>query len=160
MTTQYLVEQPFTGSILSLVVDGYVEFSGYLYNNGGPDLTVEEYAAKTGKNVVALSGDQVDAEIAAFNQRTYLDAPARRITLEQFVDALETLPPQAYLDIGRFERFNMMEHLNGTITTQYVRYGDTCLCLNVDTTNKDTWVTRDNFETVLAGARDARAETA
>ena len=160
MTTQYLVTQPFNGTVIALIEDGYVELSGYLHNNGGRDLTVEEYEMITERNVVAITGEELDAEIQAHNQRTYLDAPACRISADQFNDALCELPPAAYLNTGDFERFNMIERITGTITTQFVRYGDIHLCLSVDAANKDTWIAPADFDKALAGATDKRQAAA
>src|SRR5690606_10769479 len=139
---KYLIEQPFKGSICSTVENGRVTFSGHLYNNGGENLTVEEYIKHTGKeNLIVVDDDQLDEVLNAFNHNTYLDAAPQRITAERFFELLEVLPPANYLQTGSFERFNMIEHTHHNITQQVVRYGEDYLSVYVIANDPKTWVT-------------------
>jgi len=56
------------------------------------------------------------------------------ITEDQYMDALEVLPPLDYQHKGNGNSFKMVERLSGRITTVYARMGDSYWCFNdVDT---------------------------
>ncbi|WP_273206739.1 hypothetical protein [Marinobacter subterrani] len=154
MSMQFLIDTPFQGRIISTIRDNLVEFSGLLYNDGGADLTFEEYKTRTGQPDLRVVNDsELDAVIAIYNQETYLDAAPQRITFQAFMDKLECLPPCKHEFIGEFERFNMIERITGTITEQVVRRGKNCISLYVDSADRTTWVTPENFDAKWASAK-------
>jgi hypothetical protein len=57
-------------------------------------------------------------------ENAYIDKVARKITKEQFWDALECLPPQNWVRRECTESFKMSEYLSGNITGIYVRIGE------------------------------------
>lgn len=154
-TQLLLIAKPFDGRIQSLVIDGLVQFSGHLYNNGGPDVDVEEYQRLTGKPFRAVTGEEFDGLLAEYNKREFLDKPATLISRARFINLLELLPPKDRVETRDFERFNMAEHLSGTITEQVVRYKDTYLTVCVDVADKATWVTRENVQARIDQAKTA-----
>lgn len=157
-TTQYLVNQPFNGTVRSTVTDGRVDFSGFLYNNGGENLTIEEYRAHSGyHDVVAVDDDELERLIDQHNRSTYLDAPAKEITFEQYMNYLESMPPVHYVSTANFERFNMAERTSGTITQQVVRVGRRYFTLYIDVTDHTTWITPANAQDKLATAAQSQA---
>lgn len=64
-------------------------------------------------------------------ERELLDEPVRRISLDDFCEARDVLPPREWTSTGGIERFNMVEFTRGRITSQYVRAGDLCGVKNV-----------------------------
>jgi hypothetical protein len=50
--------------------------------------------------------------------------PPQEITEEQWWDALECLPPEAWKRGDHWETFRMMEYLSGTVTAHYIRKGN------------------------------------
>lgn len=145
-TQKLLIAVPFDGRIQSLVIDDLVQLSGHLYNNGGPDVSVQEYQRLTGKPFKAVTDAEFDALLEEHNHREYLDKPATLISEERFHNMLDVLPPKNWVHTKDFERFNLIEHLTGTITEQLVRYKDKYLALYVDAADPSTWVTRDNVQ--------------
>lgn len=145
-TMLYLIAEPFDGRCLSLVLNGLVHLSGYLYNNNGPDVSVKEYERLTGRAVKAVSEAKFEGLTAEYNKREYLDKPATAITQERFHHMLDVLPPQNWINTPDFERFNMQEHVTGTITEQLVRHKDKYLSLFVDATDASTWVTQKTVQ--------------
>ena len=159
MSMQYIIPVPFKGSILSSITDGKVDFSGALHNNGNGNLTIEEYAAKRNISMDSLKVvDEADmtAALDQFELDTYLNVPAEVITLNRFIDLLEVMPPNNHVGDGQFERFNMCERLTGNITTQVARMGEDCICLNVDVTKRDTWLTANTFAKAMEAAVDKK----
>lgn len=155
MSMQYIIPVPFKGSILSSITDGKVDFSGALHNNGNGNLTIEEYAAK--RNIGMDSLTVVDdagmtSALDQFEMATYLNVPAQVISFDRFIDLLEVMPPNNHVGDGQFERFNMCERLTGNITTQVARMGEDCLCLNVDVTKRDSWLTANTFAAAMETA--------
>lgn len=156
--TQYLVSQPFNGTVRSTITDGRVDFSGYLYNNRGENLTIEEYRVRSGyHDVVAVDEDELERLIDQHNKSTYLDAPAKEITFEQYMNYLESMPPAHYVSRVDFERFNMTERTAGIITQQVVRVGRRYFTLYIDVTDHTTWVTPANAHEKLATAMQSQA---
>ena len=80
----------------------------------------------------------------AAERKKMLADPLKRITEEQYWDALEVLPPLHYerLD-GGCERFCMREFFTATYTTQYFHSKEGWFCRMVDFTDQTTWITHD-----------------
>ncbi|MBR4663912.1 MAG: hypothetical protein IKO93_08560 [Lentisphaeria bacterium] len=77
-------------------------------------------------------------------RKKMLADPLKRITEEQYWDALEVLPPLHYerLD-GGCERFCMREFFTATYTTQYFHSKEGCFCRMVDFADQTTWIMHD-----------------
>lgn len=58
--------------------------------------------------------------------------PVREITMEQWWEMLEVLPPEGWKQTGSNESFKMMEHWSGNITDIYARIGDRYFVLRDD----------------------------
>jgi hypothetical protein len=80
----------------------------------------------------------------AAERKKMLADPLKRITEEQYWDALEVLPPLRYerLD-GGCERFCMREFYTNTYTTQYFCCEEGWFCRMVDYCDRSTWITHD-----------------
>ena len=80
----------------------------------------------------------------AAERKKMLADPLKRITEEQYWDALEVLPPLRYerLD-GGCERFCMREFYTNTYTTQYFHSKEGWFCRMVDFADQATWITHD-----------------
>lgn len=153
METLFLVPQPFKGSITSMVKDGLVAMSGDLYNNGGDDLSVEDYKTVTGKpDLITMTGPELDKVIAQFNEDTYLSKKPVEISFDRYMDLLEVLPPAHYISTAQFERFNMAERTAGKITQQVIRLHRHYYTVYVDVTDHTTWVTASNAQERLSQA--------
>lgn len=146
MEKLYLVDaNNFDGSIISLVINGVVEYSGSLYNNGGKDLTVSEYSEIKGlSNLQALSLSELHTMLDKYDFDTYLSQPAKVITSERFFDMLEILPPCNWKR-GSIESFYMSEFTTGTITQQFAKMGNVCISKYIDIRDKETFITANDF---------------
>lgn len=119
-----------------------VAYSGRLYNNGGPNLSPEQYLALPGHEHLSLIDDaELDRLVAEHNWTTYLNQPVQEITRETFWEMLEVLPPMNWVGGDGFERFNMVERMTGSITSQYARLGDRYFTKYVDLTKPETNMT-------------------
>ena len=79
----------------------------------------------------------------AAERRKMLSDPLKRITEEQYWDALEVLPPLHHERLDGWERFCMREFYMNTYTTQYFRCKEGWFCRMVDYCDRSTWITRD-----------------
>lgn len=70
-----------------------------------------------------------------------LSDPITEITEEQFMEALEVLPPLCWTAFSGGERFLMSEFLTGSYTAQYARFGDRYFTRTVDAHDRSTWIT-------------------
>ncbi len=138
--TQFIVSLPFTGRDYSSITNGTVDYSGYLYNNGGPNLSPEEYLkinAHRYHNPVILSSAEFE--------RVYLEhidgmkTKFSEVTEAQYYDALECLPPMRWRDISA--------GLNAFFISEAYT-ADLHSCFIADrTTGKYYAATRSKFET-------------
>lgn len=67
-----------------------------------------------------------DLDEVVEQQETALRTAPSMITEEQYVDALEALPPVNWVRLGNTESFTFSERHSGRITTIYARVGKTC----------------------------------
>lgn len=155
-TEQYLIDaHEFDGrSIHTLTPDRRVAFSGYLYNDKGPNLTVEEYLAHPKTPAITkplvLTWEELEPLIKAAERRLYTDKPAQPVSYSQFMEMLEVLPPVKHTLQDGIESFMMSERLTGSITSMYARKGETCLHKHVDLCDRSTWITPADFASDLA----------
>jgi hypothetical protein len=93
------------------------------------DLTAAEYCAEKNAN---LKPGEAEFEIVMFDDAMPLLQTAQRekylsdwteIEEEQWMDALEVLPPEKWRTVAGVEIFRMCEYLTGTITAHYARIG-------------------------------------
>lgn len=69
------------------------------------------------------------------------DATIKEVTKEDFLYALEVLPPLHWCEIDGIEMFCMCEMTWGTYTDQYARTPDgKYYCTTVDSADKSTWI--------------------
>lgn len=150
MSDRYVYDaENFDGYTIGEVLpDNTVAFSGYLYNNKGPNLSVEEYSKVKGfKQPVVVGWDELYKKRAQFQREKYLK-PAERITEEQYFNALEALPPINWQHGGAFEHFRFMELLTDNITTQFAKMGDKCISKNIVVGDRSTWITLEDFNNI------------
>ena len=79
----------------------------------------------------------------AAERKKMLSDPLKRITEEQYWDALEVLPPLHHELFNGCERFCMREFYTNTYTTQYFRCKEGWFCRMVDYCDRSTWITHD-----------------
>ena len=94
------------------------------------ELTAAEYCAEKNAN---LKPGESEFEIMLFDDAIPLLETARRekylsdwteIDEEQWMNALEVLPPEKWRTVAGVEIFRMCEYLTGTITAHYARLGE------------------------------------
>lgn len=74
-------------------------------------------------------------------QHDYYMKPLTEITEERFYDMLNVLPPHNWSRGERFEFFTMSERLVGSLTSMFVRLGNSYYEKVVDLRDRSTWVT-------------------
>jgi len=79
----------------------------------------------------------------AAERKKMLSDPLKRITEEQYWDALEVLPPLQHERLDGCERFCMREFYTNTYTTQYFHSEEGWFCRMVDYCDRSTWITRN-----------------
>lgn len=129
---------------------GRVHYSGHLHNNGGEDLTIEEYAAVKGWEKIVITDEKSFFERYDARQRELFLTGPKQISRADYWDALEVLPPENWQRDRIFEHFRMMEYTTGNITTQYARLmtddgGHLFICKPIEVTDRTTWITIDDF---------------
>lgn len=92
--------------------------------------------------------DRVIAQI----ERSYLDQRPRLVSLDDFHEALDVLPPRHWVTVAGIERFNMAEFTHGRITTQYARRGETCAMKYVADGDHSTYFTHADFDHCISAA--------
>jgi len=104
----YIIDKTgYTGTVQSTMSNGIVHYSD--------GLTLEQYNEKKGKEYIALTWDELEPLIAAWEHDNYTSIPAVLISAEDYEEALNVLPPE------RWENgmFCMCEHLTGNLTAWY-----------------------------------------
>lgn len=119
----YLVRPPFLGYCqTSTYFDASgverANFSGYLYNNKGQDLTVDEYLRLPGhENLIKVSNADFDLLLKAHEQ-SLVSKPVK-IDISEWSDKLEVLPPCRWQMFGPYECFYVSERITGDIVSWY-----------------------------------------
>lgn len=162
MTTQpqelYLIDaHEFNGTNINpLTPDRRVAYTGYLYNDKGPNLTVEEYLAHPRTTAFespkVVTWDELEPLIKAAHRRLYTDKPALPVSDDTYVEMLSALPPAKMGTREGMEFFLMSERLTGSITAMYARKGEHCLTKSVDLYDRSTWITPADFASDHAAA--------
>lgn len=162
MTTQpqelYLIDaHGFDGSNINpLTPDRRVAYTGYLYNDKGPNLTVEEYQAhpKTTAFVApkVVTWDELEPLMKEANRRLYTSKPAQPVSEDTYVEMLSVLPPEKMGARDGMEFFLMSERITGSITAMYASKDGRCLTKSVDLYDRTTWITPADFASDLAAA--------
>jgi len=138
----------FNGTGYSTSSNGiHVDYSGSLYNDGGENLTIDEYCVIRG--LVSPQLINVDAFITMLdwiNTEKYIKPPVA-ITEQEYREALEVLPPENWCR-GVFEHFRMCEYLTGSITAQYACKDSVYITKNIDAFDKTTWITLEDFSCI------------
>ena len=130
----------------STLTGGTVDYSGYLINGTGPNLSIEDYIKVKGiKNWEVLTWDEFYPKHKEAMAAKYLHS-AIAITEEEYDDALNCLPPMQWIQNGVFETFMMSEYLTGDITAQYGKKGEKYICKNISVGNKSTYIDLPDFE--------------
>ena len=99
------------------VIDGAIEVLGVVYGfYSGKSLEVIRKEHPTAE-VVDAKQHQVEHEAS-------LRTAPELITREEFIDALEVLPPEGWISRRGYESFKMCEYFSGNITSIYARIGE------------------------------------
>jgi len=111
LETEWVYYAPSTHSVIDEVrPDGLTIWGRKTYGQ-----IVSEYP-----DVVKIPFDRA----LALNDAKYLDEPTKRITEDDWDDALNVLPPMKWNRYTEFETFMMSECITGDITRVYARIGD------------------------------------
>ena len=124
---KYLIDKNnFKGNVLSTVTDnGYVNYSGSLYNNGGENLLLDDYL-----KVKELQNENINAELVNDEQldellkawHSSICGQWVEIAEEKYWDSLECLPPMQWHDINsRYNVFFCMEAQTSHIHSMYIK---------------------------------------
>jgi hypothetical protein len=105
METQrmWIVDQPFTRKQYSSITNGGVDYSGYLYNDKGPNLTPDQYLAHpevVGKYTAPRIVTNDEFSELYYQSTQELKTPFKEVTEAQYWEALECLPPMKWRDIA------------------------------------------------------------
>lgn len=100
-----------------------VDYSGALYNNNGPDLTIEKYNEKKQTKFEILTWEEFEVKYY-FPHLKSLQKPFVETTAERFEDALECLPPKRWTRHAGNEFFFMGECFTANLYDCYVRVGN------------------------------------
>lgn len=124
----YLIDptKPYTGSVIGCMsapgeqVPTHVDYSGYLYNEGGNNLTLDEYRQKTGQpGLSALTAQELEPHQTAYLKG--LQGNWERVSETDYEFALNCMPPQGWRDLDtRFNIFYLMEAYTGDLHSHYV----------------------------------------
>lgn len=114
---QYIVDlsNGYIGRVESVLDEsGTVAYSGALYNQGGPNLTLEEYKQAKGKpHLVLVSSSELD-DLERTHEASLKTDPTP-ITEEQYDYWLGCLPPSRWQHIDGCEIFHICERLRGNL---------------------------------------------
>lgn len=135
--TLYIIDpaQKFNGEIIGSMTSPdnitplYVDYSGYLHNNGGQNLTFEEYKkVKGNENLKALTWEEIEPLYNDYKKG--LQGEWQEITEDVYFDMLECLPPQKWHDLrhtsadnvnGRFNSFYISEAYTADLHSFYIK---------------------------------------
>ena len=139
---QWIVETPFNRRQYSSVTNGTVDYSGYLYNNKGPNFTPEQYLADpisgAKYNNPRIVSDSEFMELYEQSERDMM-TNFREVTEAQYYEALECLPPMKWHDITKdLNVFFISEGMTGYLHDCY---------LSQKSTGKYYSALRSKFET-------------
>ena len=162
MTTQalerFLIDtHQFDGThFYEITPDDRVAYSGYLYNNKGPNLTVDEYIAHTETRTfvspTVLTWEELVPLIDEAHKRLYTSKSPQSLSLSQYNELFETLPPMEAGFRDGMEYFLFAERLTDTITAMYACKGKQCLTKHVDINDRSTWITSADFGKCIIAA--------
>ena len=150
----YIVANNFSGvAITQYTVDRGVLFSGHLYNNGGPNLSFEEYQSHPDVvsnypgGVKMVSEEEFFAMLDDWQRQHYTGREPVATSEEEYNNMLECVPP---LKRGSgkghgTEWFLMGEFTTGTITAMYAEHDGRYLKKQVDAYDTTTWITEGDF---------------
>lgn len=143
-------------NIHQITSDDRVAYSGYLYNNKGPNLTVAEYLShpetRTFVSPKVLLWEELEPLIDDANRRQYTSKPAVPMSRENYLEMMEVLPP---LNLGQqagMEYFLFAERQTLNITSMYARIGQACVTKYVDIYDRSTWITPSDFDQCMKPA--------
>lgn len=96
-----------------------IAYTGYL-RGLDKDVLLSDYLAEN-VGSVCLPFDEVLSRIKTTEECVYIK-PWSEITEDQYMDALECLPPQKWQTVDGVNLFRMSEYTTGSITAHYARF--------------------------------------
>lgn len=114
------MEQCFVSLSKRVVIDVIRENGSTLINGNTLEEIRERYP----------DAQQMSLEEAKEALESNLIGDPERISKEQFIEALEVLPPESWRNCGETESFKMSEYFYGNITSIYVRIGNEYFSFN------------------------------
>lgn len=127
-----IITMPFERFNCAIVTDGFVNYSGSLYNNNKGNFTVDEYIqyknfdnGLQGKNKVEykLITMQELIDISnGYEKKIYIDSKPIEITPDRYYEMLECLPPEKWnIHLG-IESFMIIEAYTGNIHQHFFKF--------------------------------------
>ena len=134
MNYLYIYKEPFTGSILNTMSNGFVHYTGESQTKKYTDekgclvhetsylnpLNFEQYNEKHGGNLKVATEKEIEIIIDNFNNSLIDDF--KEITEEKFYDLLECLPPKRWHTHEKVEIFFICEAYTADLHTCCVSY--------------------------------------
>lgn len=134
---------------VTTVTDGHVDFTGYLYNKGGRDLTLEEYIQHPETRDYQEPRLVDEAEFIVIwrdaLRKRYTDQAPRQIDEAVYDDMKAVLPPLRMGTHQGMRFFLLSEFTTGSITEMFACYQGLYLRKYVDVQDKATWLTAKHF---------------
>lgn len=100
----------------------YADYSGQLYNDNGPNLTMVQYRSIEGhESLKVISLEEMDSLFDS-HENSLVTQP-KVITSERYYDMLEVLPPCRWHNAGGLEVFHVSERITGNLVSWFARNG-------------------------------------
>jgi len=130
METMYVIDKEigYKGHVLSTMHNGYVDYSGSLYNENGPNLTFDEYKKlKKNDNLIVLTWEELEPFV--MNYEKSLQGAWTEITEERWDDMLNVLPPGGWRNLNsRWNIVYCIEAYTSSLHTHFVKDRTTGKC--------------------------------
>lgn len=92
-------------------------YSGTLHNEGGDNLTIDEYRAQVCPNATVYTWEELEPIIEAWKDTKKTDP--QEITEADYWEMLEVLPPSRWHSVPGFQVFHVCEHISGDLVAWY-----------------------------------------
>lgn len=145
---QFLIPNDFDGRNYHTLTGNFVDYSGALYNNGGDNLTIDEFMAHKGYKPEewAILPEDVFMDLYQQKERERFLTGPQEITEDDYHEMLNVLPPENWTHSEGFEHFRMCEYTSGSITNQYAHRNGKYITKPIDVCDKSTWITLADFD--------------
>jgi len=123
---EMVIYKPGNTNIRTTVTDGRCDYTGLnMSGDGRPavDLTVAEYLERLGPDYVCIQFDDALGQIKEVQSDIYIK-PWKEISEDDYMYALECLPPEKWMTVDNVNIFRMCEYTTCNITGHYAHHED------------------------------------